>query len=350
MVDRTESSSPRPLEVPPPSMTERLLGILAKQPEAARAATDLLASAFLPNLFLISTPKYTEEQQRALRLYAGTKFTRNIEAMKLVKENILIDGTLDSSGRIIDVKLTDATNKAKLSAWLLFPRGYRGGTGDDAPYHREGFRLWMKQHALSIKKGNLSEAEQFKLDCLVIRSLCDSRLIIGAGKDKALRLNTLERKQLDDAMDRFATRLALSKPADFVKNWKAAYTLLAPLDKYDGDDKTERGTFLAATKGALSYIGTKAKLADTVDKLLESKDSDGADLQKKWIAAMKELPDAKSRAAFQQFILAHFQQHLPRAGAELGLKKALEDPSKRDDPDKVAASIKEEAQKKTKKK
>lgn len=357
MADKPENA---PEETKSNSVRNLLLASITGVPDLNRRTTEVLQSALVP-LLILNQPaqKYTEDQQKALRFYQGTVFTRNKPGLDLVRENIVLDGALDDSARIAAVKLTDdeyvmtvgpsagrkiVGSKSALTAFLVFHRGYKGGTGDDAPYDREGFRLWMKKEGFDIPDGGitkledikaagkkgLTDDEQFKLDCLTIRSLCDARHRIGGRDGKALVLSKLEREILDEAMERFTKRLGLDKPEDFPKKFAELYKALAPTDQYDGDGKTDRQTLMAALKAALNYEGTKTKVADAVDKWMESKDADGADLKKKWIDAMAAMPDVKARRDFQDFIVAFFDEKLPRAGAQLGLNKALRDPSTRD--------------------
>jgi hypothetical protein len=188
----------------------------------------------------------------------------------------------------------------------------------------------------------LTPGEQFKLDCLVVHALCDpARLRLG--------LSVLEQRTLDQTMARFTTKLDLRNPANFVKKWKEAFDLIAPLDRFDGDARTDRQTLLKAAKNALGYRGSGPKLADTIERWLHSTSPDGADLQKKWKEAMSFMRNAHARSAFQDCICTFLKEKKPRAGAQQGLLRALEESSTKDNPEEVARMIAEAARRVKKK-
>ena len=341
---------------------------------SAQGDRELASIQFIPELVFAQAARYTPEQERALRFYVGTRFQRNRLALELVRANLLFDNTLDASGRIVNVRLSDVRSQfsisppgtpearqrkielvggsSALNAFLVFQRGYSGATGDDAPYHREGFRLWMKKEGFLVpeqglrafneirsadRKAPLTDAEQFKLDCLTIHALCDPL--------RRTQLSALERRTLDSAMERFDNRLGVSRPEDLVAKWKDAFAMIELLDRYDGDPRTDRQTLLRGAIRALGYEGSRAKLADAVDRWLVTTSPDGADLQRKWREAMRQITDPRARVAFCDLVQTFFDEKRPLAGAQLGLYRALLDPNIRNNPLLVAQSIGEEAKK-----
>lgn len=367
------ASLPPVLWSPDGAETDRQAGA-SRLNSSDQGDSELVLAQFIPELVFAQAARYTPEQERALRFYIGTRFPRNRLALDLVRANLLFENTLDDSGRIVTVGLSDARSRfstsppgtlearqrkielvggrSALNAFLIFQRGYNSATGEDAPYHREGFRLWMKKEGFLVpeqglrafgeirnaeRRAPLSEAEQFKLDCLTIHALCDPL--------RRTQLSALERRNLDSAMERFGNRLGVSRPEDLVTKWKDAFTMLESLDRYDGDPRTDRQTLLRGATRALGYEGSRAKLADAVDRWLTTTSPDGADLQGKWREAMRQITDPRARAAFCDLVQTFFEEKRPRAGAQLGLYRALLDPAIRNNPLLVARSIEEGAKK-----
>jgi hypothetical protein len=206
---------------------------------------------------------------------------------------------------------------------------------------------------------------------LTIRTLREQERLGGLPKkgDNPLGLSEYERKRLDEACSLLNAELTAGKPEDLVKNFKALYDRLAPLDKFDGDKKTVRNTLLQAASFAMKYINDDDKTFTTVARWMRI-DGDGKELDltnweayyKKWTDALTALDDDKDiekgamrKAAFRDFIKAYFDEANRRvqnpddvksgrpAGAPNGLYIALKSTVTRDDLNEIKRQMKEEA-------
>lgn len=366
-------------------------------------------SPFVPDLVLFQD-KDGEQREQAVNYYStlpvfaglgdDRRYPRNAKAHTLLLRNIELHEdeqgkqTVDDKGRIKEVKLADASERAQLRSWLIFPLGYTGSenllkaanrelsTRDAAllaGYHREGFRLAMKKEGFDIDgkpiaKQPLTPAEQLKLDCLTIKSLLTQKKIEG-------ELSSVEQQALDQSLRRL-NALASDDPDTFIKNLKEKGFDICK-------DQNDRNIFLIAFSAMLrDERGVGKPLVDSFEKLLETKysaplqgelhkdpqalfnwmkqnDPDnlkkwletddlskvqgfprGVDsaqllanlralhtdaLKERWSTTMGAFPDAPDRGAFQDFIEIVLGKR-DRFGAAAGLYQALHDVTLRENP------------------
>lgn len=403
MVDRPDKSGD---ESTNPVVRDLLLAALRGKPKLNERLVELAQTAFIPSLILCQAVEPSEDQRLATNYYEQTKFPdtgdqkrlpTNVKALELAKKNI--DLHTDAAptvkdGRITEVRLTDASEKAQLAAWLIFPHGYKdsektiarsglvpgGEARIVADYHREGFRLAMKKEGFdidgkAIPKG-LTAGEQLQLDCITFRTL-------KAQQELGEQLSPLEQKALTDAADRLNKALASDDPAAFIKNVKAALA--------ECKDEKARKVLLVGVTALLLDDKMGKPILDSFEKWLTTKYIDALDkelhkdpeklkawlkandpdslknfpvdtspevllkwlrkghtlaLAGRWKETMKELTDSKDQAAFQDLTNIVLGKK-DRYGAAAGLFQALNDvalrqdgdPHKPADPDKVAAVI-----------
>lgn len=246
MVDKPENGVPDPT---PSLVREALLAALGDRSFVRKRAAELTQSLILPSLFLIQATDVADDKKLATNYYTGDKFPSsgdekrypsNTKALELAKKNIELHKDASPTvkdGRIVDVRLADPADKAKLSAWLIFPFAYKdselaiaksvkvasthSGVQEFAKHQRLGFELTMKKAGFdatgkALPKAGLTDLEQLKLDCLTIKALTTQAL---SGEP----LTAFEQKSLDEAVARLNKQLVSDKPDQLVKNIKAAF-------------------------------------------------------------------------------------------------------------------------------
>lgn len=286
MVDRPEKGIPDPS---PSLARDALLAALGDTSFVRKRVAELAQSLIVPSLFLIQATDSADDKKLAINYYTDSKFLSygderrypsNTKARALAKKNIELhkdDAATIKDNRIIDVRLTDLSDKAKLSAWLIFPFAYKdsehavaksikgAATNTDvrkfAEYQRLGFELSMKKAGFdatgkTLPKAGLTPLEQLKLDCLTIKALTTQAL---SGEP----LTTLEQKALDEAVARMNKTLASDKPDQFIKNIKAAFTSCK--------DPKDRDILLMGITALLADDQNGKKLIDSFEAWLATK-------------------------------------------------------------------------------